>query len=120
MQLTFFETLLMTHFVMDWVFQTKWEALNKFKKWFPLMVHCFIYTAGFISVFLLHEVHFSWLIFIFCSHVVLDRRSPEIYLLEKFRGIKATDVPEPLWWVLLIGSDQVFHLIVLAVLVLLV
>jgi len=35
-ELTLFEAFLVTHLVMDWIFQWKWEAMNKSKNWFAL------------------------------------------------------------------------------------
>lgn len=118
-RLTLFEALLITHLVMDWIFQWKWEAFNKAKKWSALLFHCFIYTMGFIPVFLVYKVNLIWLLVIFLSHVILDRRTFEIWLIEKFKRFKKEKVPEPLWWIILIGVDQTLHFVVLAVIVLL-
>ncbi len=41
--LSFFAALVITHFVMDWLFQTSWEAMKKSSEWPPLLVHAFIY-----------------------------------------------------------------------------
>jgi len=93
-ELTLFEALLLTHFVVDWIFQWKWEAGNKSKKWFPLFFHCTVYTI-----------------------VILDGRKFEVWLLENFKGVVKKDTSEFLWTMLLIGTDQIFHIIILALVV---
>ena len=116
-ELTLFEALLLTHFVVDWIFQWKWEAKNKSKKWFPLFSHCTVYTIGFIPVFLIYGINLIWLILLFVSHIVLDERRFEIWLLENFRGVARKNTSDFLWTMLLIGTDQIFHIIILALVV---
>lgn len=118
MKLTLFEAFFITHLVMDWIFQTNWEMRNKTNKRFPLLVHSVIYTFGFIPVFLFYKINFIWLGLIFLSHIFLDCRTFEIWLLEKFKGFKKEDNPESIWWILLIGIDQTFHLIILGIITL--
>ena len=115
--LTLFEALFVTHLIMDWIFQWEWEAMNKAKKWLPLFFHCTIYTIGFLPVFLIYQVSLIWLILLFVSHVIFDRRIFEIWLLEKFKGISRKEVSESLWMILLIGIDQVLHIMILALIV---
>mgnify|MGYP003881624313 CR=1 FL=1 len=117
MQISLFEALVMTHFIVDWIFQWRWETMNKSKKLAPLLFHSGVYSLGFIPVFLIYNIHFSWLILLFFSHVFLDSRKFEIWLLEKFKGVKRREIPECLWWILLIGIDQILHITVLAILV---
>jgi hypothetical protein len=119
LNLTLFEALFITHFVMDWLFQTKWEADNKSRKWLNLSVHCAIYTIGFIPALIIFKPSLLWLIFIFVTHFLLDRRNFEHWWLEK---IKRQKLEEELNWnekILLIGTDQTFHLVVLTAIVLL-
>jgi hypothetical protein len=118
--LTLFEALFITHFVMDWVFQTEWEAMNKSKKWSALCVHCFIYTIGFIPVFFVYEVNFLWLVFIFISHIILDQRKFLMWWMEKVKRFNVQTTSESLKLILLIGVDQTFHILVLAIITLLV
>ena len=108
---------MITHFVMDWIFQWKWEAFNKDKKWPALLFHCLVYTIGFIPAFLIYNLNLIWLLFIFFSHVVLDQRDFEVWLIEKFKGLKKEEVPESFWQIMLIGVDQTLHLVVLAIIV---
>lgn len=116
-KLTIFEALLITHFVVDWIFQWKWEATNKSKKWLPLFFHCIIYTIGFIPVFLIYEISLVWLILLFISHVILDRRTFVVWLLENFKGITKKDTTESVWTILLTTIDQILHIVILALVV---
>ena len=116
-ELTLFEAFLITHLVMDWTFQWKWEAINKSKSWLALFFHCFIYTIGFIPVFLIYNINFLWLFLIFISHVIFDQRKFEIWILEKFKGFKRGPELESFWNIMLIGIDQTLHLVILALIV---
>lgn len=117
--LTIFEAFLITHLVIDWIFQTKWESSNKATQTLPLIIHCFIYTAGFIPAFLFFKINLLWLLFIFVSHIVIDRRNLVTWLLEDFRGFKKEKTPELLYLILWVGVDQTLHLLVLALIVIL-
>jgi len=115
--LTLFESLFLTHLVMDWIFQWEWEALNKSRSWRALCFHCAVYTTGFIPVFLIYKVSLWWLVLLFASHAFFDKRSFELWLLEKFKGVKKETVSESLWTVLLVAIDQVLHLIILGIII---
>ena len=117
-RLTPLEALLVSHFIMDWIFQWNWMAMNKSKKWTPLFVHCLVYTLGFIPAFYFLGMNFLWLTVIFLSHVLLDQRKFELWLMEKFKRCKKEEMPESLWTVVLIGLDQVLHIAILAAIVL--
>ena len=116
-QLTLFEAFFITHLVMDWIFQWKWEAMNKSKNILALLFHCTIYAVGFIPAFLIFKINFIWLVLIFASHIILDNRKFEFWVLEKFKGFKKEEVSESLGAILLIGLDQTFHLVILAIIV---
>jgi len=116
-KLTIFEALLMTHLAVDFLFQGKWEAMNKSKKWLPLFFHCTVYTVGFIPVFLIYKINLIWLILLFVSHAILDRRKLEIWFLKNFKGVSKKDTPESLWKMLLIGSDQILHILILVLII---
>lgn len=119
MGLTLFETFFITHLVMDWIFQWKWEAMNKSRNWAALFFHCAIYTVGFLPAIFLYNFHFSWLLLIFGSHVLFDKRNFEFWLLGKFKGFKKEESGEGMWGILLIGLDQTLHLLILAIIVIL-
>jgi len=54
---------------------------------------------------------------LFASHMILDNRKFEYWWLNKIKRTQKSDVGEPLWTILLIGVDQVFHLAVLGFLI---
>jgi len=116
--LTPFEALFITHFTVDWIFQWNWEAMNKSKNWLALLFHCLVYTVGFVPVFLIYNINLGWLLLIFISHAICDKRDFEIWILEKFKGFKRAGIPESLWNIVLIGVDQTLHLIILSLIVL--
>ena len=115
--LTLFEVFLLTHLVMDWIFQWKWEAAKKSKEWLPLFFHCFVYTIGFIPVFLIYSINFLWLLLIFISHFIFDQRKLEVLIMERFKGFKKEGDLEAFWNIVLIGIDQTLHLVILALVV---
>lgn len=117
-QLTFFEALIITHLIGDFLFQSKWEALNKDKKRLPLLFHCFIYTVCFIPAFLIYNTSLLWLLLIFVSHIILDQRRFELWLIEKVKGFRKKETQDWRWWVLFMGTDQVLHFVVLVLIVL--
>lgn len=39
--------LILLHFLMDFIFQSDWMALNKSKEWWPLIWHVVVYSTGF-------------------------------------------------------------------------
>ena len=109
---------------MDWIFQWRWEAFGKSKHLLPLLVHAAIYTLGFIPAFWWYEVSFAWLILVFASHAFLDQRAFERWVLEKFKGFTKEVTQKEGggdmgWQFMLVGVDQVLHLVVLAFIVLL-
>jgi len=112
-KLTIFEALLVTHFIVDWFFQGRWEAMNKSKKWLPLFFHCIIYTIGFIPVFLIYKINLIWLILLFISHVIFDKRTFEIWLLKNLKGVTKENTSEFLWTILLTTIDQILHIVIL-------
>jgi len=115
--LTLFEALFITHVLMDWIFQWRWEGMNKSKSWTALFFHCTVYTIGFLPVLLIYDFHFSWLMLIFASHVIFDKRNFEFWILEKFKGFRKQEMDGSLFTISLIGVDQVLHIAILALIV---
>lgn len=109
-----FDALVVAHLIGDFLLQTGWMAKNKATKWAPLFAHVVVYTvvvtiagwlAGGISV---------WAIaLIFASHVLLDHKG---FIGWWARQIQSIHRPSDAW--VLIMTDQVFHVIILAVAVL--
>ncbi len=119
MSLTIFEVFLITHLLMEWIFQTDWEAKNKKQNFLPLFRHSLTYTIGFAIVFWFYEINLLWLILIFVSHFILDKRDFEYWILEKIKGVKKEECPDYLFEIILIGVDQTLHLLVLGIICLL-
>ncbi|WJY28384.1 MULTISPECIES: DUF3307 domain-containing protein [Sporosarcina] len=110
--MTLFSYLLVGHLIGDYLLQTRWMAERKAAEWLPLLAHCLVYTIVIIGAFLIGSGSFSWIAaaFIFASHVFLDRRT---FVAWWARNVMGTAGGKPAW--LLIMADQVFHVIVLAV-----
>jgi len=117
LQFTLFEILLITHLVMDWLCQGKWEIKNKPEKWSALLFHCAIYTMGFIPVFLICKISLVWLVLLFISHAIIDRRKFIHWLLKDFKGITKENTSGTIWNMYLIGTDQILHIVILALIV---
>jgi hypothetical protein len=116
--MTPFEYLVMTHLISDWLAQTEYQAINKAKGSFlnlAIITHCLIYTLFFLPVFYLLGISWWWLIILFFSHWVLDRRWPEYWFLEKVKGMSRESIVGNHW--LVIAVDQIFHLLVLVAVV---
>lgn len=106
-----FAFLILGHLVGDYLFQTSWMAAYKSSKWLPLFVHSAVYTF-FIAIF-------AWIGFgglsvlgiaiVFIAHLILDQRSFVSWWVKNV--MKATG-KEAGW--LSIVVDQIFHILVLA------
>lgn len=116
--LTIFEVFLITHLIMDFIFQRRWEASKKHTELIPLLFHGFIYTIGFIPAFWFFEINFLWLILISISHIIIDQQWFVIWVLEKFKEFKKEDFSEAFWILLLVGVDQTLHAAVLVFIIL--
>lgn len=105
-----FDMLLLGHLIGDFLLQTRWMADNKDKKWIPLLTHVIVYTAV-VSLFgwLSGGISLWAVVMIFLSHIVLDRRKFVVFWV---RRVQMTDGPAAGW--LTIVADQIFHLTVLA------
>lgn len=119
MRLTIFEALGLTHFIMDWIFQSDWQASKRNKEWLPLFIHSLIYTLGFLPAFFFYKINLLYLGLVFFSHFVIDQRTLVIWFIENIKGCKKEKIPETLWLIVLTGIDQALHIVVLALIVLL-
>jgi hypothetical protein len=107
---------LIAHLIGDFLLQTGYETSHKAQGRFlnrGLLTHCLKYAACFIPVFLIYGVSLAWLLVVFGTHLVLDRRWLILgwrhhVIGDSLEAIKAT------FW-LTIVVDQIFHLIVLAI-----
>lgn len=79
-------TIIVCHFVGDYLFQTDYLAQGKGKDWYLLLAHCVLYCVPFIICF-----GFVWqLAVIFGVHIIVD-------------ALKARYKLIPLW------ADQLLH-----------
>lgn len=105
-----FDLLLIGHLIGDFLFQTSWMASNKSENWIALLSHVTIYTTVIVLV--------SWqfgglsilgITIIFIGHVVLDRQKFVTFWVSK---IQKADEKNTRW--LSIMTDQIFHVVLLA------
>ena len=74
--MTFFECLILGHFVGDYLLQNNWMALNKTKKWLPLLVHVALYSlAVCLFTFAFTGFNLWWILVVILSHLFIDRWS---------------------------------------------
>lgn len=104
--------LLLGHLVGDYLFQTKWMAINKATQWIALLVHSTTYTFFIALAAWWGDVDLSLLSYasIWVSHVILDRRT---FVAWWTRTIMRNRDPEIAWLTIIV--DQTFHILVLAI-----
>lgn len=120
--MTKFEVLVIAHFVADWLFQNKRQAYSKLHCWKIRLEHCLIYgfiTAWLYSFMLINDwsntpsLRFIPLfLYLTIIHFIFDTPQVKLWWC---KNIKREDNP-PEW--LLIGIDQIFHLVSLVPVVL--
>ena len=99
--LTTIISLLAIHFIMDFLFQNDYMAINKSKKNEVLFIHCLIYSAGFIY-------YGVWFVIItLITHFIIDYITSRINtkLYNNYRH----------WFFCCIGFDQFIHVSLLMV-----
>ncbi len=116
--MSLFELLIIAHLLGDYLFQTEYEALNKAQGSFfnrPLWQHVATYTACFVPLCI--WVHLPWLslVAIAGSHAFFDRRWPIIWWRKNIMGNSPESITEQFWLTIMV--DQIFHILVLTVLV---
>lgn len=106
-----FASLILAHFVADYLLQTRWMAMNKTRQWLPLIAHSLVYTLvlGVAAYFSFGGLSLSGLLILFLAHVFLDRRSFVQWWAETIMGV---DLQQG-WWLVII-ADQTFHFLVIA------
>ena len=105
----------LAHLLGDWILQTPYQAAHKGNGRYrngALWRHCLVYTAVFFPVFWVLDVNFWWLGFVLATHVYVDRRTPVTWFLEHVKG---NDPRDSTWTMMAIMTDQIFHLVVLCV-----
>lgn len=113
-----FEWLLLAHYCGDYLLQTEAQATNKmFGKFFnkALRGHCAVYTTCFVPVFWAFSLHLLWLLVIFGSHALIDRRWPVVWWRKYVNRESEKHIAETFG--LTIAIDQIFHAVVLVLIV---
>jgi hypothetical protein len=106
MPLTPFEAAFMLHLIADWLLQNEWMALNKVR-----LSHPASWVHGAIHAVLLGLV-VGWVggVVLGVLHMLVDTRVPIRWWIKLFKKCdNSPDLP-----ILLIGCDQVLHLVCLA------
>ncbi len=114
--MSLFDWLLLGHLIGDFLFQTDSMAKRKPQDWRWLVGHVSLYMATITVIIVAYGLGHAlpvWLpvaawLFIFGTHVILDRRS----FTARWMRLVGTS-PEHPW--LPIVVDQIFHLITLAI-----
>jgi len=106
-----FDYLLIGHLMGDFLFQTSWMAQHKSTKWLPLLTHASVYTlvVGLVGLFS-GGISLVGVAIIFIGHIILDRKT---FVSFWVRNIQMAKAPHQNW--LSIMTDQIFHIILLAV-----
>jgi hypothetical protein len=87
----FFPTLILGHFIGDYLLQNKWMAMNKSGSTWKCAVHCLIYTLA-VTLTTWSSIHsWSWSLFIFLSHFPIDRWSLADKWLDLINGRSLRD-----------------------------
>ena len=112
--MTQFESLLIGHLIGDFLLQTSWMAQHKAKRWLPLLAHVSVYTIvvgafGYVS----GGLSLLAISLIFLSHVLLDRKTFVAFWVRRVQMVPHNAQP----W-LVIMADQIFHIIILALAIL--
>jgi len=102
-----FSILILIHFISDWFFQIHSWAVEKTKNYKARLLHCLQYTVFFIPVFYFLNINYSWLLWIFGTHFLIDDRK---FLIWWNKSIKRAQ--NPLDWIIIV-QDQVLHILVL-------
>jgi len=109
------ELFIIIHFIGDFLLQNKWLSFYKNKSVLVKAVHSFIYAVVFLPVLLYYGASFIVvkLLILFLSHFIIDSDKNIIFLLNKFKKIKADDFSEAIWRIIVLVTDQLFHLLII-------
>lgn len=114
--ITLFESYLIAHIIGDYLLQTENEANQKaqlkFFNW-PLVIHVIKYTLCLVVPTIYFQVSPMWLIWIFGTHYLLDRRAFVIWWRKSIMRNSRESIKDTFW--LTIVVDQIFHILVIAV-----
>lgn len=112
LQTTVFVWAMMIHLVADWMLQTEWMVVNKAKlthiaAWAHSGIHC-------VALLLILPWYLALAVGI--THLLIDTRIPVNWWMKTIKGVPKDS---PTFGQVELWLDQVFHLSVLAVVVLL-
>jgi hypothetical protein len=104
-------SLLVLHFIGDFLLQSNWMALNKSKSWRALLAHCAVYSACFLPF----GLAFAGITFL--GHVLTDavtsRITSKLWFFEQAAGgvNEWHYIPggKRHWFFVTIGADQLIH-----------
>lgn len=113
--MTPFAFLFVAHLIGDFLLQTGWMAANKAKQWGPLLAHVAVYTltVALVAWFGFGGLSLLGIAIVFVSHVILDRRTLVQWWVKQLTPAADANLD---WLVIVV--DQVLHIIILAVVLL--
>jgi len=114
--MSLFDNLLMGHLAGDFLFQTSWMARGKNSHILPLIVHSIVYTLC-IFAFSFNTDFLCWSNFFILigTHALIDSRKITYLWMRNVMRVTACTNNET--W-LAIVTDQIFHLLILYILIL--
>ncbi len=111
--LLFTAMMTVSHSIGDWFIQTEYQALNKAKgKWFnrAILTHCTTYTLCYVPTLVWFDISLHWLWLIFGSHMIIDRRTPVLWIRKHIAGNSAESIAATFW--ITIVMDQILHMLI--------
>ncbi|QQS22966.1 DUF3307 domain-containing protein [bacterium] len=120
MNIELFIFAFLAHLVGDYLIQTEYEASNKpkgsFFNW-ALLIHVVKYTVCVGLAIAWCGASYWWIVWIFATHYVLDRRAFIIWWRRKIMRSSEKSIKND-WWLNVI-VDQIFHILTIAVIAIL-
>lgn len=98
--------ILVTHYLYDWVFQSRFIAENKSKRLDVLTLHVLIYTVGLILLAVSSELTIAWALFNGAAHFIVDFFSSKLSAHYWSKG------EHKKFWNT-VGADQLIHYLIL-------
>lgn len=114
-------SLLIVHFIADFLLQSDWMALNKSKNREALAAHCFVYALCFVPLW---GLTFAFYTFVF--HYWTDRYTSKctskLWFIDLYPGdglapgelLATVNMTKRHWFFVAIGFDQLIHFTTLA------
>ena len=107
---------LIAHLIGDYLIQTEVEASQKaiknFVNW-PLLRHVLKYTACLTIVIVAFGASYWWVLWIFATHYVLDRRAFVLWWRKNIMRSSEQSIENTFWLTIIV--DQIFHILAIAV-----